>query len=393
MRRTYSRGVPTTAWSGRWWGLRLAPVALDALVAGTVGGVVLLDRFLGEPGPGTRPADLLSVVPVLVAVAGAAVRRLRPRTSLMAVLVALVLAALLREPDLGLLLLACLSAYAAAAGVRRLVLGATVGVLVLARLAPAIVVLPPPEAALGAALDTLLLLVAVLFGDASLARRARHEQRRLDERRQADHRLTQERVRLAREMHDVVAHAVTGMGMQADGAHGLAARDPDLVEAALRRIQESGRQATDELRALLGVLRVPGTSAPDGPQPSLAQLSTLATAYPALRVEVREHGPDAAVSTGVELAAYRIVQEALTNAVRHGAAHHVVVDIHRRTGEVRLDIRDDGHADGVAPTPGYGLTGMRERAAQHDGTLTAGPVDGGGWRVQALLRERDRAGV
>lgn len=197
----------------------------------------------------------------------------------------------------------------------------------------------------------------------------------------------EERHRIAREMHDVVAHGLTTIVVQADGARAAAAHDPSVTGPALGTIAATGREAIAELRRMLGILRAEG--APTTPQPRLTDLADLVAEAQAAGTSVNAQLPGAAtpVSDGVALTAYRIVQEALSNVRKHagpGAAATVVVGTER--GTLEIVVTDDGrgaaaHDDGR----GLGLTGMRERVAAHDGTLTAGPAPDGGFAVCARI--------
>jgi signal transduction histidine kinase len=199
----------------------------------------------------------------------------------------------------------------------------------------------------------------------------------------------EERARIARELHDIVAHSVGIMVIQAGGASEVLRSDPRAVEEALQSIQDTGRQALDELRRLLGVLRAHEEPAALAPQPGLRQLPELvgqvgAAGLP-VRLSIDPGMPDLPAS--LELSVYRIVQEALTNTVKHAGATGVEVEVGFRAGTVEVVVVDDGRgADGVGGAPGgHGLGGMRERVAMYGGTLSAGPADGSGFRVRARL--------
>ena len=196
----------------------------------------------------------------------------------------------------------------------------------------------------------------------------------------------EERHRIAREMHDVVAHGLTTIVVQADGARAAAAHDPSVTGPAFATIATTGREAIAELRRMLGLLRA--EEAPTAPQPRLDDL-------PALLDEARAAGTvvDArlaalpAVSDGVALTTYRIVQEALSNVRKHaGPGAAVAVGVRVEGGSVVVEVADDGRG-AAAPDDGrgLGLAGMRERVDAHGGTLTTGPMAGGGFRVCARI--------
>ncbi|GAA3351733.1 histidine kinase [Amorphoplanes nipponensis] len=199
--------------------------------------------------------------------------------------------------------------------------------------------------------------------------------------------VTQERDRIARELHDVLAHTVAVIVVQATAAEDAFDRRPELARQALGAIAAAARSTLAELRVLLQT-----TSADDpgsgGPQPGLAQLGALAAALGAtgLRVEVRTELRE--LPAAVDRSAYRIVQESLTNTLRHSQATRAVVTVRCEPDALRLAVRDDGPARSVGRVTGSdhrGIVGMRERAQLLGGTLRAGPLPGGGFEVRADL--------
>ena len=208
--------------------------------------------------------------------------------------------------------------------------------------------------------------------------------------REAELAAAQERARIARELHDVVAHGLSLMVVQAEAAEAMLARSPEAAAAPLHRVQETGRQSIAEMRRLLGVLRSAGDAVPStAPQPSLSRLPDLVreAADVGLRVDVEVDGERRDLPLGIELAAYRIVQEALTNTRRHSGARVAHVRLGYGAEALRVEVTDDGTAGGHPLSPaGHGLIGMRERVALYGGTLEAGRgADGVGFRVVALL--------
>jgi signal transduction histidine kinase len=212
------------------------------------------------------------------------------------------------------------------------------------------------------------------------------------EHRDAQVAVADERARIARELHDVVAHSVSVMTVQAGAARMLLNTDPSQAVAPLLAVEETGRQAMTELRRLLGILRPDDDSIDIAPQPGLDDLPALVdtVSEAGLQVEMRAGGTIRPLAPGVGLAAYRIVQEALTNSLRHAEAKHVRVCVDYGTEELHLEVRDDGqgqqsahHGHGVYH--GRGLAGMRERAVVYGGELEAGPEPGGGYAVRASL--------
>jgi signal transduction histidine kinase len=219
----------------------------------------------------------------------------------------------------------------------------------------------------------------------ALQERAAHLETEREERaRQA---VAEERLRIARELHDVVAHSMSVIAVQAGVANHVIDSRPDMARQALSTVETNTRAALVEMRRLLGVLRSPGqSSASLVPAPGLADVPRLRDQFveAGLRVEVSVSGEPAGVPEGVDLSAYRIVQEGLTNVLRHGGpAARVRIDY--EPGLIRLTIGDDGSDAEPSPEPGHGLIGMRERVAVFGGTFTAGPRPGGGFDLQATL--------
>jgi signal transduction histidine kinase len=199
-----------------------------------------------------------------------------------------------------------------------------------------------------------------------------------------------ERTRIAREMHDIIAHSVSGMVALADGGRYAAAADPDAAVRALGEISQGGRQALGELRGVIRALRDPSGQL-GGPPPGIADVADLvsSTASRGLHVERRTEGLPRPVPASTGLAAYRVVQESLTNVVKHaGLSARATVTLTWRD-DLTVEVRDDG--GGLAPVPiplargGSGLVGMRERTEALSGTLEAGPRSGGGFSVCARI--------
>ncbi|MGW1198243.1 sensor histidine kinase [Streptomyces sp. NPDC002536] len=241
------------------------------------------------------------------------------------------------------------------------------------------------------------LALAVAGGDAARSRsrllasaveRAERAERTREE--EARRRVTEERLRIARELHDVVAHHITLVNAQAGVAHHLMGSDPDHAYQALERIRDTSRTALDELRATVGVLRNgEAAEAPREPAPALDDLGRLLDSFrhSGLDIALERTGRPAELASITDLAAYRIVQEALTNTRKHAGPVAARVRLEYRTDVLRITVEDDGPAGtgGGGTGTGHGMIGMHERAKAAGGTFTAGPRPGGGFRITADL--------
>ena len=249
--------------------------------------------------------------------------------------------------------------------------------------------------------QVLMPAAALLLGESVRSNRelldvhaARAAQAEADREREAARRVEEERLRIAREMHDILAHTVSGINVQAGVAVEAIEARPDVAREAMRQVRALGLDALQELRATVAVLR--DGEAPESPHPTphLDQLDDLLE-------RTRRAGTDATLvrdtgtrklSAPVELATYRIVQEALTNVVRHADAANVAVSVTCENDALIIEVTDDGSIrdqclsqDASAPRPGFGLVGMAERAAAVGGEVGHGPMPGGGFRVRAVL--------
>ncbi|MFD3688582.1 sensor histidine kinase [Nocardiopsis sp. NPDC058631] len=205
----------------------------------------------------------------------------------------------------------------------------------------------------------------------------------------AEQALTTERTRIAREMHDVVAHRVSLMVLHAGGLE-VSSEDSRTVEAA-GLIRTTGREALSELRGILGVLRdETTTAAPTAPQPVLADLDRLVGEWSTAGMVIRreETGQVRPLAPGVERTAYRIIQEGLTNAAKHAPGAEVAVRLHHGPHQVEVEVVNEPAPAPTAPMPrsGFGLTGLHERVVLAGGSLSAGVCPDGGWRLRAILR-------
>jgi signal transduction histidine kinase len=327
-----------------------------------------------------------------------AVRRRTPAATLLTAAGALVVAALLVSHSQGIpveVFLALLLAFysvGAHCDDRR---SALVGAVALAAIAVADTARPGTFSASGTRPGAwLAFAIAWLVGRdlrrrrqrvAELQDRAVQLEREREE--QAQLAVAEERGRIARELHDVIAHGVSVIVVQAQAGPHLVS-DPQRVIGVFRAIESSGRDALVELRRLLGILRSGDEQLAIGPQPGLGSLESLVEQVRAsgLPVELRIEGEPVHLPAGIDLSAYRIVQEALTNVVKHAGDAAAEVVIRYRARALELDVVDDGHGRTASRNgSGHGLIGMRERVALYGGTLKTGTRDDGGYAVHARL--------
>ncbi|MEW2420380.1 sensor histidine kinase [Streptomyces nigra] len=239
--------------------------------------------------------------------------------------------------------------------------------------------------------------IGATAGDAVRSRRAvvtaireRAERAERTREEEARRRVAEERLRIARDLHDVVAHHIALVNVQAGVAAHVMDKRPDQAKEALAHVREASRSALDELRATVGLLRQSGDpEAPTEPAPGLDRLDDLAGTFrnAGLRVDVARADQDTTLPAAVDLAAYRVIQEALTNVQKHaGPGARAEVSVVRVGPNIEVTVLDDGSGqdDGTAGG-GHGLLGMRERVSALRGTLTTGPRYGGGFRVHAIL--------
>jgi signal transduction histidine kinase len=243
-----------------------------------------------------------------------------------------------------------------------------------------------------------LLVTLLLLGEAVRSRRAwlaevreRLARAAAEREREAASRVEQERLRIARELHDVMAHTISVIAVQAGVASDVLADAPDAARRALGTIRAASREAMAELKATVGVLRgVDGQPAPLAPTPGLSQLDSLLEAahHAGLQVEAVVAGEPRPLPAAVDLTAYRIVQESLTNVARHAGASSAIVAVRYERNSVVIEVCDDGRgatAVAAAGQGGHGLAGMAERAAAVGGRLETGPQSAGGFRVWSSL--------
>lgn len=376
--------------AARW--IKHHPRSVDAILAGLIGagavGSLWNPQNDGTGGHPTWPFVVLAILST-VPLAG---RRLWPLPTLL-VLVAAQVVLQIKNADGPSWLAAVLAAYTFTTGNSRMtgrwilvVGGGSVALIVALNVGfggSLLKVLP------GAAFLTMVMIVGDRIRRGrelgrEIATRAR-EQHRLD----AERQLQDERSRIARELHDVVAHSMSVMIIQAAAARRQLASNPDRASEALVNIESTGRAAMHEMRRVLGVLRGDRPGIELAPQPSLDVLAELVANSADLPVQLRQPDPDelADLPPALGLSAYRVVQEALTNVRRHAGMVTVVdVVVRRDAHALTVEVLDDGRgASAFSDRAGFGLVGMRERVGMFAGQLTVGPRVGGGWRVRATF--------
>jgi signal transduction histidine kinase len=409
-RATLGPGMPTlTCMKGAtaaWRQWRNSPVR-DVVIA-LAATVVLVAASFGEGHPKSLSDQVLfrghqvphpraALLLVAVACLALAWRRRRPVAVLAVSSVAVAVYSLLGYVNGAALTAPILALYAVATqvSVRRAVVAA---VATLAVLMAATAANNPFGHISGGGFDLIPgMVAAALFAGIAVANRRAYVASIQDRAEQdARRRVDEERLRIARELHDVVAHTMATINVQAGvAAHVLSTR-PEAAAESLQAIKTASKEGLRELRAILNVLRQADEADPTQPVPRTAQLEILIAGarQAGLATTFTVTGAPIALPAAVDLAAYRIVQESLTNAIRHAGPATAAVSLSYHDGELRVDVTDTGHgqaADGAgesgaaARSGGHGLAGMRERAATVGGTVETGPGPGGGWRVAARL--------
>jgi signal transduction histidine kinase len=380
---------PLTSPGARWW--REGAVVAVAFVLCLLGGLLHVDDTLAPP---EAPVYFVAAVSSAMLLA----RHRLPMTTMIATVVCGTLVAPLGSLPTPLIVApAVISAYSLAARAERPVM-----VVVMLPSAVSLIALAPFfggqvswEDASRLATVAASPLMAAVIGRSVQDRRAylavvEERARRAEESRdrEARQRVADERVRIARELHDLVAHQITLANAQATVAAHLFDTRPEQTRASLRELVGTTRQALDELRAAVGLLRQPDdTSVTTGPAPGLAQVPTLLESFRRVGLEVsaREDGTSRPLPPAVDLTAYRVIQEALTNVTKHATTARAQVNLAWNRDHVIVSVTDDGSRTPQERPPGYGLIGMRERATAVGGTLTAGVLPHGGFMVSARL--------
>ncbi len=384
--------------------LRDHPVAADALLAGVIGSIAVIGLFTIDPeqtGASNRDVDAIGVLLTVVQPVLLAFRRRWTIPVLWLSTLALVAFWILDYVDTGVSVVMLILLYTTAANCERrqalrhvasattiLVAVMVVGVLVRQEDLPAVAVLG----------NLVIFVTAWVLGDSVRNRRAylaeveaRAEQAEADRELAAARAVQEERTRIARELHDVVAHSVSVMVVQAGAARRVLERHPDQTAESLGIIERTGRNALDELRRVLGVLRETDGDASMAPQPTADDVAALVADVNASghHVDLHVDGEPTALPAGVGLTVFRVVQEALTNVRKHAGPATATVDLRYRPDAVTIVVTDDGRGsaphDDRMPSSGQGLIGMRERVELFGGALRVGPRPGGGFQVRATV--------
>ena len=362
---------------------RIGPERLDRLVAVATAVAAQLEVWLGTSFSSHRPLDTLVALLVTGAVA------VRRRCPLAAAAASLPFLAEVAVWDDGQNIAASVAWFCLLYGVAVWTSRRRFQIALAALVTTDLAMAAGPRLGLGDVVPfavvtpIVMLLVRRVIGDRE--RRAQLAERERDL--SAREAVVAERARIAGELHDVVAHSVSVMVVQAQAGPRLLA-DPEQALGAFRSIETTGREALVELRRLLGVLRGGDERAATAPQPGLASLETLLEQVreAGLRVDLRIEGAPLQLPAGVDLSAFRIVQEALTNALKHAGRAEAEVIVRYGAGAVELEILDNGVGPGLrADGSGHGLVGMRERVALYGGSLEAGSRNGHGFAVRARL--------
>jgi signal transduction histidine kinase len=359
--------------------------------------LVLLDAWIFARNPMANPSFGLGyVVPILAMVLPVGALRRRPLVTLTVVVLNMVTMQFAYNPglledlafrsDLRAIQTVAIDAavgYVAATRRRWVSVPTAVGVFVVQAMLAAALPMGPLEGAVTQ--DLLAVLSAWVIGNTIRQRRQFVEAQRIEA---ADRAVQAERLRIARELHDMIAHSLGVIAIQAGMGRRVVATQPEQAGRALAVIEDTGRDTLAALRRMLGTLRRAETqpgSAPLDPTPGLADLDDLAgrTRDAGLDVLVRRDGEQRPLPPDIDLSAYRIIQEAVTNVVRHAHTRRCEVVVTQRSDELSIEVTDDGKGGAVGA--GYGIAGMRERVSLLGGDFDAGPRPEGGFRVVARL--------
>ncbi|MFD5269828.1 sensor histidine kinase [Streptomyces sp. NPDC058335] len=389
--------------------LKAHPLALDAALAAGVLLCMLAGSFVDPHGErsvswSVRTPDPLSLLLITLGAAALVFRRSAPMTVLALTGTCSVAESVTGDPRAPVAMSAVIALYTVASTTDRPTTW-RVGLLTMTVLTGAAMLAGPLP---WYAQENLAIFawtgIGATAGDAVRSRRAvvraireRAERAERTREEEARRRVAEERLRIARDLHDVVAHHIALVNVQAGVAAHVMDRRPDQAKEALAHVREASRSALNELRATVGLLRQSGDpEAPTEPAPGLDRLDELAGTFRSagLQVEVARADHDTKLPAAVGLAAYRVIQEALTNVQKHaGPDAKAEVSVVRVGPNIEVTVLDDGAGDAPASQDGggHGLLGMRERVTALRGTLTTGPRYGGGYRVHATLPVKTRS--
>ncbi|MFJ3206380.1 sensor histidine kinase [Streptomyces flaveolus] len=384
------------------------PSALDAALAAAVLACMVAGSFADPHGPdgvtwGVRTPDPFSLLLMVLGAAALVLRRRAPLAVLVFTGCLSIVECVTGDPRAPVVMSAVVALYTVAATTDRSTTW-RVGLLTMTVLTGVAMLAGPLP---WYAQDNLAVFawtgIGATAGDAVRSRRAfvraireRAEKAERTREEEARRRVAEERLRIARDLHDVVAHHIALVNVQAGVAAHVMDKRPDQAKEALAHVREASRSALNELRATVGLLRQSDDpKAPTEPAPGLDRLDELVATFhhAGLHIEVARADQGTTLPTAVDLAAYRIIQEALTNVQKHaGPQAKAEVSIVRVGPNIEVTVLDDGAGGTDAPADGggHGLLGMRERVTAVRGTLTTGPRYGGGFRVHAILPIRNR---
>ncbi|MCX5334711.1 MULTISPECIES: sensor histidine kinase [unclassified Streptomyces] len=389
--------------------LKAHPMALDAVLAAGVLGCMVAGSFVDPHGPdgvtwGFRTPDLLSLVLIGLSAAALVFRRRAPMTVLALTGSFSIVECVTGDPRAPVAMSAVIALFTVASATDRPTAW-RVGLLTMTVLTAAAMLGGPlpwyAQENLGIFAWT---GIGATAGDAVRSRRAfvqairdRAEKAERTREEEARRRVAEERLRIARDLHDVVAHHIALVNVQAGVAAHVMDKRPDQAKEALAHVREASRSALNELRATVGLLRQSGDpEAPTEPAPGLDRLDELVGTFRSAgqHVEVARADGDTKLPAAVDLAAYRVIQEALTNVQKHaGTEAKAEVSVVRVGPNIEITVLDNGAGEDDEPADGggHGLLGMRERVTALRGTLTTGPRYGGGFRVHAILPVKTRS--
>jgi signal transduction histidine kinase len=365
---------------------RSIAIHADRLLAALVGALYVLEILTEARFAGDRP---VSVLVALSFAATLAARRSAPLLALVSGVGVIVVSNLDGPPlaDTATFLLGfAVAVYSAGRHA-----DALVGGLVVAAALP-LAVIEPGEAFRPADAAFIAIFVAGPWVVGRVIRQRHEREHALELERDASAReaVAAERARIARELHDIVGHAISVIVLQARGGRRRLVDDPQDTSRALDAIEHAGEQALGEMRRLLGLLRSADEELGLAPRPGLARMDELAAQLTAtgLPVAVMVEGEPFELPPGIDVSAYRIVQEALTNALKHAGPAHAQVTVRYRPDELELEVCDDGPGTGNGGGSGHGLAGLRERVAVYGGELESGGLPEGGYALRARLPVR-----